>query len=205
MKKHIKKELISYGIMALVAGLLYITGLHVQVISYLQRGLLATGLIRPNIEAATERTAAAFPEVDLDIELMDAAGEVVNMQQFRGKVLFVNVWATWCPPCLAEMPNIDQLYRDLESEEIVFIMLSVDHDFSKAIAHVNSKRFRFPVYQLKGRWPAVLDASTIPTTFVIDKAGRVVLENSGMANYNSKSFKAFLRETMEKESDFGPS
>jgi thiol-disulfide isomerase/thioredoxin len=125
--------------------------------------------------------------------LKDANGEVVNMRQFQNKVLFINVWATWCPPCLAEMPNINQLYQELAEEDIVFVMLSVDQDFSKAATYVAGQDFQVPIYQAVGKWPAVLNSSTIPTTFVIDKTGRIVMEHQGMAKYNTKDFKAFLR------------
>ena len=202
MNKKIKKELISYGLMALIAALLYATGLHTPLISYLQRGLLATGLVRPNTEKAKEKTGTARPNIDLNIKLIDAEGQLVNMQQFRDKVLFINVWATWCPPCLAEMPNIDQLYRDLEGDDVVFIMLSVDQDFSKAVNHVSEKGFRFPVYQIGEGWPASLNSSTIPTTYVIDRMGTLVLEHRGMAKYNTKEFKAFLQELMDLPTSF---
>ncbi|MCB0631407.1 MAG: TlpA disulfide reductase family protein [Saprospiraceae bacterium] len=190
MKEKIKKELKSYGIMAIVALILYMTGWHTYVISFLQRGILATGLMQPR----TEQPTADLPVPNLNIELEDANGQVLNMQQFQGKVLFINLWATWCPPCLAEMPNIDQLYTDLEPEkDIVFLMLSTDQDFSKAVQHVADKGFNFPVYQIRRNWPPELNSSTLPTTFVIDKQGRLVLAHRGMAKYNTSDFKAYLR------------
>lgn len=179
--------------MALVAAFLYLTGWHTPVIGYLQRAILATGIIQPDMERIDESRSSTLSQLDLNIKLVDAEGEILNLQQFRDKVLFINLWATWCPPCLAEMPNIDQLYRDLEPEEVVFLMISADKEFSKAVAYVEAKDFQFPIYQIAGNWPLALNSTTLPTTFVIDKQGRLVLEHRGMAKYDTKDFKAFLR------------
>lgn len=192
MKKALKKEIFQYGVIALVALLLYITGLHTQLIGHIQRVVLATGLIRPNTEQTLENRAV----LDLDLQLQDANGKTVHMEQFRGKVIFINVWATWCPPCLAEMPNINQLYQDLTGEDIVFVLLSVDQDFSKATTYIAAQDFQFPIYQVLGNWPTALNSSSIPTTFVIDKSGRIAMEHRGMAKYNTKDFKAFLRSLL---------
>lgn len=194
MKKTIKKELRSWGIIGGIALVLYLTGLHTQVISYLQRAILATGLIRPNTEQPTDQEVNVQPTIDLQIPLRDAEGETLNLDQFRGRAIFINLWATWCPPCLAEMPGIDRLYQDLESEDIVFIMLSLDEDFSKAVNFVQGKGYAFPVYQAAGRWPGALNSSTIPSTFVLDRDGKLVLQHRGMAKYNTEDFRTFLRE-----------
>lgn len=180
--------------MALIVLFLYLTGWHTFVISYLQRGLLATGLIRPSTAWVSEQTNGELPMPDLNVELVNGKGEPIHLEQFRGKVLFINLWATWCPPCLAEMPNIDQLYRELEPEEdIVFLMISTDREFSKAIDHIARQNFAFPVYQIRRGWPAELNSTTLPTTYVIDKQGRLVLEHRGMAKYNTQGFKEFMR------------
>ncbi|PHN01097.1 TlpA family protein disulfide reductase [Flavilitoribacter nigricans] len=193
MKKEVKKELVQFGIIGLIALVLYATSLHTQAIGYLQRALLATGLIRPDTEQLAAAELESRPPLDLNIGLLDVNGQPVVMEAFRGKVIFVNLWATWCPPCLAEMPNIDQLYRDMDEEDVVFVMLSVDKDFSKAKTYVEGQDFALPIYQVLRNWPPELDATTIPSTFVIDRSGRIVLEHRGMAKYNTEDFRSFLR------------
>lgn len=192
MKESIKKELRSWGIIVLIGLILYATGLHTQVISYFQRAILATGLIRPNTEQMDEKRLSTQEEIDLDVTLRDVDGVPIKLEQFRGKVLFINLWATWCPPCLAEMPGIHNLYRDLGHQDVVFLMVSVDKDFAKAKAYVEDQEFDFPIYQMAGRWPPALSSSTIPTTYVIDKTGKLVLQHQGMAKYNTADFKTFL-------------
>ncbi|MCB0656369.1 MAG: TlpA family protein disulfide reductase [Saprospiraceae bacterium] len=192
MNKNTRKELLRWALIALIALVLYLTGLHVPVIGFLQRGLLATGLIRPAVELPVNGSHTTFPQVNLDIQLESADGQVLNMKQFQGKVLFINLWATWCPPCLAEMPNLNHLYNDLSDEDIQFLMIATDQDFSKATDFVHQKGYHFPIYRIHHDWPKALDSSTLPTTFVIDKQGRIVLDHRGMAQYNTKKFKAFL-------------
>ncbi|MFA6360084.1 MAG: TlpA disulfide reductase family protein, partial [Dysgonamonadaceae bacterium] len=116
-KKNTKKTLIEYGIIAAVGIILYATGLHTEVIGFAQRGLLATGLITPNVEKiAQERsdetemtTTTVHTPADFNLTLMDKDGKTISLTDFKGKVIFMNMWATWCPPCIAEMPNINKL------------------------------------------------------------------------------------------------
>lgn len=192
MNKTLRKELKQWGILIAIGLVLYLTGLHVRVIGFLQRGILATGLIRPKTEI-NYNTTGTYPKFDLNLDLQDADGQALNLQAFQGKVLFINLWATWCPPCLAEMPNIAHLFRELENSGIQFVMISQDRDFNKAIEFVRKKGYDFPVYQARGSWPAVLNTSSIPTTFVIDKQGNVVVNHQGMAQYNTKKFITFLQ------------
>ncbi len=80
----------------------------------------------PTLEEKAE-IASATPSKDavLDLNLVNSKGEKVNMEQFRGKVIFLNFWATWCPPCIAEMPGINNLYQEVKNDNVEFIMLSV--------------------------------------------------------------------------------
>ena len=106
-KKTLKKTLIEYGIIAAVALTLYATGLHTEVIGFVQRGLLATGLITPKIETTHQNetenevtaTATATP-ADFNLTLMDEDGNTLSLADFKGKAIFLNMWATWCPPCI---------------------------------------------------------------------------------------------------------
>ena len=107
----------------------------------------------------------------------------------------MNMWATWCPPCIAEMPDIHELYKDVASEDIVFVMLSLDDDPQKAKDFIAQKKYTFPVYFLNSPLPKVYSSNSIPTTYVISPEGKIVSKNYGMANYNNSSFKKFLLRT----------
>lgn len=195
MKKKLKKELLQWIAIGSVVLMLFLTGWHTEVFGFLQRGILATGLMTPDIEnhtATHENNAKAA----MNIPLLNSKGEHLNMQQFEGKVIFMNIWATWCAPCVAEMPGINKLYNELKDENIAFVMLSVDDEFEKAVAFKNRKDFDFEVYQLNGSFPPMYNSRSIPTTYIIDACGNLVLTHKGMAGYNSEEFKNYLRNLM---------
>lgn len=193
MKKKTKRTLIEYGIMAAVILTLYLTGLHTEVIGFAQRGLLATGLMNPKTEARANKVSDSSGEIaDFNFELINSAGETVNLEQFKGKVIFMNLWATWCPPCIAEMPTIQKLYHDVKNENVEFIMLSLDENFETAKSFRINKGYDFEIYRVAKGLPQMYHSSSIPTTFVIDAEGKLAMTHKGMADYSTKKFKSFL-------------
>lgn len=195
MTKKTKKTLIEYGIIFAIFGGLYLTGLHTQVIGLLQRGILATGIMNPDLE---KHKALALNDdslkADFSMNLINSKGETVAMEELKGKVIFMNIWATWCPPCIAEMPGINKLYNDVDKENVAFLMLSVDQDFQKAIDFNKKEGYDFEIYRLNGPLPQMYSSQSIPTTYVIDAQGNLVLTHMGMGDYATKDFKKFLKE-----------
>lgn len=199
--KNKKKTWLQYGIFAVVAITLYATGMHTEVIGFAQRGLLATGLMNPDVEEITqvrdsesknEFTALAdLTKADFNLKLLDADGNTKSLEELKGKVIFMNMWATWCPPCIAEMPSIDKLHEEM-GDEVAFVMLSLDQDFEKAKAFDKRKGYDLPIYALASNLPAMYQSSSIPTTFIIDAKGSLVLTHKGMADYSDPKFKKFL-------------
>lgn len=195
MNKRLKRNLIEYGTIAVVLLALFLTGLHTEVFGFLQRGVLATGIMNPHVETEAPPTSEINPPADFNLKLINSSGDKVTLGQYRGKVIFINLWATWCPPCIAEMPGINNLYKDLESDaDIVFLMLSLDDDFRKAMRFNERKKFSFDVYALAGPLPRMYHTQSIPTTFVIDAEGNLAFAHQGMANYDTSAFKKFLLE-----------
>jgi len=185
-KKSAKREIIEWVVFLGVIVILWATGLHTPVIGFIQGLVLKTGIIKPNIELENP------DEADYNLKLTDRDGNPASLLDFQGKVIFMNIWATWCPPCIAEMPDIHDLYQEMKNDDIVFVMLSVDDDLQKAISFVDKKGFEFPVYQLAGPMPVAFESSAIPTTFVISPEGKIVVRKSGMAKYNSQKFREYL-------------
>lgn len=194
LKKNSKKSWIQNGIFILVAILLYATGLHTEVIGFVQRGVLATGLMNPDLEKITpikNSKPLNKRKADFNLKMVDADGNMTSLAALKGKVIFLNYWATWCPPCIAEMPNIVKLHEELGSE-VAFVMLSFDKDFEKAKDFNNKKGYQLPIHAPASKIPAMLASSSLPTTYIIDKDGNLVFTHKGMANYNSSEFKEFL-------------
>ena len=205
MKKNKNRNTwIQYGILAVVAITLYATGLHTEVIGFAQRGLLATGLMNPEVEEmaqvrSTENENSHESETienpatpaDFNLKLIDREGNIKSLKEFKGKVIFMNMWATWCPPCIAEMPSIDKLHEEM-GDDVVFVMLSLDQDFEKAKAFDKRKGYNLPIYSSGSNLPEMYKSSAIPTTYVIDADGNLALTHIGMANYSDPEFKEFL-------------
>lgn len=116
-------------------------------------------------------------------ELLDGNHVPVTLAQFKGKVVFINNWASWCPPCVAEMPSIQNLKNTLKDENIVFIMVSYDDSPEKALRFIQKKNFDFAVYFPGKEYP--YHTKSIPATFILDKKGKVVASHTGMANFDN--------------------
>lgn len=189
MKRKIKKELVEWIILLVVIGVIYFGGWHTEVIGRIQQVVLSTGIISPDL--VEEEKKASY-----DFWLEDMRGNRVNFTQMENQVVFLNFWATWCPPCIAEMPDIHSLYKE-KKDEVIFVMISLDQDEEKAHQFIEKKEFEFPVYFLRSTLPKVFETHSIPTTYVIDKEGMIRIENHGMAKYNTSSFKVLLDQLSE--------
>jgi thiol-disulfide isomerase/thioredoxin len=189
-----KRSLIEWGAIIGVIAFLYFTGLHTTVIGTLQKGLLATGLIKPSIPSITD----SFPEANRDFYMADEDGQVVSLAHFEGEVVFMNIWATWCPPCIAEMPSINKLYRQFgESDNVKFVLVSMDDDFDKAKEFMEKRGFDMPIYHYRTKVPGTYESSVIPTTYVISGDGKLMMEKQGLAKYDTPEFEQFLRDLSE--------
>ncbi len=190
-QKSKKRKFIEWGLIIGVFIFLNQTSYGTLLQSWLQRGILMTGLITPDISLAKEdRVDASF---DLRLTAL-SNGERLSLGDFRGKTIFMNVWATWCPPCLAEMPLIQALYDDVKQENIAFVMISTDESAEVARAYFRKNEFTLPIYMLDGPLPEPYSSRILPTTYVISPNGKLVSKHAGMANYNSDSFRKFLRD-----------
>ncbi|MEQ8473834.1 MAG: TlpA disulfide reductase family protein [Marinoscillum sp.] len=183
-KKSYKRELAEWLIIVTVGLTLYFTGLHTEVIGFVQRTLLATGVITPDYESTDKKASYNF-------EVSNVNGEVVPFSEFQDQTVFLNFWATWCPPCIAEMPDIEDLYQK-KGQEVAFVMISVDEQRETAIRFMARKGYEMPVYFLESPLPKVYNTQSIPTTYVISPTGMIKVENHGMAKYDTEGFREFL-------------
>lgn len=199
-KGRFKRELLEWGGLAAVAGILYVTGLHTEVLGGLQRIMLWTGLFDADIESVETLDGPMLSEATYSLPLRTMEGERVQLSDYKNKVLFINVWASWCPPCVAEMPTIESLYNFVSHhDDIQFLMISQDEEPQKAIDFMERKEFSMPYhFPLRGL-PTVFRSSYIPSTYVISKEGKVIFKHEGIADYSSRSFKYWLLEQANKE------
>lgn len=135
-------------------------------------------------------------DFNYNFSLKDVSGKTISMQQYKGKVIFLNLWATWCGPCRYEMPGIQKLYSNVGSKDVVFVMLSIDREGEqrKVEAYVKSNAYTFPVFMPSGSLPDQLNVPSIPTTFIIDKKGKIVQRQVGTTNYDSEKYVKLLTD-----------
>ena len=196
MKIQIKKSWLPYLLFALAYLVLYLTGTRAEVFGFMQRGLLATGLMRAQAtEAPAEESVYLTAAADA-LVLADSQGGLHRFSEFRGKVVLVNLWATWCPPCIAEMPGLENLYQKTKGE-VAFVMISRDRDFDLARNFVARKGYQIPIYYARGPLPPELSSNGIPATFVIAPNGRIAYTHTGMADYDHPEIEKFLRDLKE--------
>ncbi|TCK66621.1 thiol-disulfide isomerase/thioredoxin [Winogradskyella wandonensis] len=135
----------------------------------------------PSIIKETQRTKLK----DYNWSLIDETGKSYNLKNSKGKVIIINFWATWCPPCIAEMPSLQKLYDKYgDNAEFIFV---TDDSIDKIEAFKAKNSYTFPVYQTASNPPDGLTTKSIPRTVIINKKGEIVIDKSGAVDwYNSK-------------------
>ena len=132
--------------------------------------------------------AAAVSKIELDNErreqadftLADLGGKTWTLKEQRGKVVVLNFWATWCPPCRKEMPDLEALYREFKDQGLVILAIS-DEDTGKVRPFVAEQKVTYPILLDPGRKVNELfQIEGIPKTFVYDRAGKLVAQSIDM-------------------------
>lgn len=134
-----------------------------------------------------------------DFELSDLKGNTVSLSALRGKVVLVNFWATWCPPCREEIPSMDRLYQLLHSEGVELLAINVEPDGSQTVPKFMQRvPFGFPVlFDVDGTVRGKFGVSKYPETFIIDAEGVVRERVIGSLDWNSLQMITYLRSLLK--------
>ncbi len=115
---------------------------------------------------------------DFTLDLLD--GKAVKLSDYRGKVVFLNFWATWCPPCRSEMPAMQALHEKLKGRGLVILAVDLAEKPDAVRAYIRDAKLTFPVLMdTTGEVGVAWGAQSIPTTYIIDKGGRVIARGIG--------------------------
>ncbi|MGB5238564.1 MAG: TlpA disulfide reductase family protein [Flavobacteriaceae bacterium] len=126
--------------------------------------------------------------------LADQQNRSYDLNHARGKVVFINIWASWCPPCVAEMPDLQLLYSDYK-EEVEFLFIARERK-EKAVAFMEENQYNFPVYYEMGPGPRQLSSNSLPTTYILDRNGKIVVSKTGAAAWNSRITRELIDELL---------
>ena len=108
----------------------------------------------------------------------------------QGKVTFLSYWATWCPPCIAELPGIQELYTDY-GDRIDFVLVTQE-ETEKVQRFITKKGYDLPVYIPQMQVPELLQSNSLPTNYIIDEKGNIIIKETGAADWNSAKVRTLL-------------
>jgi len=134
----------------------------------------------------------AAPELPR-FSLQDVNGNILTLQSLKGKKVFVNLWASWCPPCKREMPSIAQLFKRTDTSKVAFVIIALDDQFEKAKSFVRSAKLVLPIYYPVEHLPALFNVEGIPSTFIFDENGQLIKRVEGGEDFTKEEYRVLLK------------
>ncbi len=123
----------------------------------------------------------------IDFQLETLKGEKASLSDYRGKVVMLNFWATWCPPCRREMPSMEELYRRIDKEKIDILAVNIQEPEKTVSEYINRSSYTFPVLlDEKAEAASIYQIRSIPTTFIVDKKGYIRAQFTGSREWDEK-------------------
>jgi len=170
-------------------GLARLTGLVLLLSSCLLYGAeyVASQTLHPVTPSITAPT----------FDLQDENGKSYRLENYRGKVVVLNFWATWCPPCRFEMPSMERAHQKIKDENIVMIAINVGESDDIVFEFTNRYKLTFPLpLDLDGKVIQLYPVIGLPTTFVIDPQGRIVYRAIGGREWDDDRLLNELRKLL---------
>ena len=135
-----------------------------------------------------------------DFTLPDLDGKMVSLAGYEGKVVFLNIWATWCPPCVEEMPSMEKLHIELKDEGFEILAVSIDESGAEAVLPFMKKhKLNFPALtDTKGIFKSLYQTTGVPETFIIDKDGIIIEKAIGPRDWATPGAIRYFRKLIQK-------
>ncbi|MBI5632059.1 MAG: TlpA family protein disulfide reductase [Nitrospirae bacterium] len=172
------KRLISASVLVFFAGLIVLVASCAE-----KKSDLADGNLSPKLDIRDART-----------------GQAMDLSQLKGKVVFVNFWASWCMPCKEEMPSIEALYRELlKNDAFLMVTILYKDDAKTAADYMHAHNYTFPLFiDNEGISAKRYGVTGVPETYLIDKKGALKKRVIGPADWNSSEAKAFINTLLSE-------
>jgi len=146
-------------------------------------------LMKPSLEKV-ENEVTFSPE-ELNLQLKGVNVPDANLADFKGKVVFLNFWGTWCPPCRAEFPTIQKLY-DAKKDKVQFVLIAMQDEEAKVKEFLAENKYTTPVYLANSLIAEKMLPKSFPTTFLIAKNGRILMKEDAAKDWNSTDVQQFI-------------
>ena len=138
--------------------------------------------------------------IPVEVRLSDLNGKSVSLSEFKGKILFVNFWATWCPPCREEMPSMENLHARLKQKDFVMVAVDLMEPASKVEAFFQDFKLTFmPLLDSNGEVGSLFGIRSIPTTLILDKNGMIIGIAVGPRDWASKKSITLFESLIDQE------
>lgn len=159
---------------------------------------------RTPIMVFVQRTFAIGPSVkknkvkleEYTWPLKNEQNESISFDEAQGEVVLLNFWATWCPPCIAEMPSMQKLY-DAYGDKVKFYLVT-DEDPEKVNRFMEKYQYTLPIYYSQYAPPKALESRALPTTYIIGKDGKIHIKETGSARWHGNRVTNLLDELLEE-------
>ena len=188
--KFIKKHLSNIIFFGFILFLFTPYGLPVRTTLIKGMSLVTTQIFSVELDKEDMKTLSSY-----NWKLVNTDREFINFESLKGKVIVVNFWATWCPPCIAEMPSFEKLYEAYK-EDVVFLFVTNDEE-NKVIKFLDKNEYTIPVYFEASNRPVEMQSNSLPTTYIINRNGEIVVDKTGAVDWNSKKVKDLLDELLQ--------
>ncbi len=134
-----------------------------------------------------------------DFTVTSLSGETISSKDFKGKITMLNFWATWCPPCRAEMPSIERLYAATKGTKFQIVAVNAAERRSQVSDFIGKNKYTFPIYiDENGSLTGAFAARALPTTYFINKEGKFIAYRAGALEYDHPKLIALLKELADE-------
>jgi peroxiredoxin len=186
---------------AIALGALLIAIGLVSFVSLSSHRTFGSAPVNSGMDSTAQSPSVAAGKLAANFTLKDLKGDEISLASLRGKVVFLNVWATWCAPCREEMPSIESLYKKFKGDgNFVVLAVSQDTDGGSVRPYVEQNHLQFTVLlDPRNEVGELYDVNGIPETFIIGRDGRIVAHHVGPYDWSNADIREALQELIKSK------